>query len=72
MFSNNKAVEQVKNSQHNRELFGYHIKSKHVIFSDVTEKKCLRFSQDPFWDGTTYLQRKGLPFHSNTVGYALR
>ena len=50
--------------------FSYYIKSKHDVFSDVTEQKCLRFSHVPFWDGTTYIHRKGLPFHSNTVGYA--
>ena len=33
--------------------FGYHIKSKHDVFSDVTQQKCLRFSHVPFWDGTT-------------------
>ena len=81
MFSNNKAAEQVKMCKRSGENklvisecfsltpFGYHIKFKHV-FSDVTEQKCLRFSQVPFWDGTTYLQRKGWPFHCNIVGYA--
>ena len=48
--------------------FCYHMKSKHEFFSDVTEQKCLRFSQMSFLDGTTNFQRKGLSFHCSTVG----
>ena len=33
------------------ESFGYHIKSKHDVFSDGTEQKCLHFSELSFWDG---------------------
>ena len=50
----------------------YHIKSKHDVFSDFTEQKCLRFAQMSFWDGTANLQRKGFPFPCNTVEYAWR
>ena len=46
--------------------FGYHIKSKHDVFSDGTEQKCLSFSQVSFWDGTNYLQIKDLSFHCAT------
>ena len=33
--------------------FGYHIKSKRDVVSDVADKKCLRFSQVSVRDGTT-------------------
>ena len=78
MFSSNKATEQVNICKLSGEQFqnvlltsvGYHIKSKRNVFSDGTEHKCLCFSQMSFWDATTYLQRKGVPFHCNTVRYA--
>ena len=55
MFSNIKAVEQdkfINAMESNFKIlfiestsFGYYIKSKHDVFSDGTEQKCLRFSQ---------------------------
>ena len=50
--------------------FGYHIKSKHDVSADGTEQKCF-FSPMSVWDSKTHLQRKGLPFHCNTVRYAV-
>ena len=45
MFSNNKATEQVLICKHNEGVslssFGYHIKSKRTVFSDVNGQKCL-------------------------------
>ena len=53
------------------ESFGYHIKSKHDVFSDGTEQKCLHFSQVSFWDGISKEKKNAISLQHNGLCMAL-